>query len=275
MILKPRPFRKLRKKHWSTTGLVGFWLFNEGSGGQVNDLSGNGYEGTITDGVWQGGKFGSTILFNDASTVINFGDVLDIGTSDFSYGIWFQANWSAANETHSLIAKSIANPAVGRYFIIIENGNIFTLLQTSGGNKTISTSETPYLDGKWHHAFVAIRRSGNMAFYIDSISIGTVDVSDGSANDYNTAYPLGLGAYQNGTDGLTFDRLWFDGLLDVPSIYNRALSASEIAQLYLKPFCMFERDPIELWSAATIGGEPPVGAAGIMTPWGGYWGPTY
>jgi len=55
-------------------------------------------------------------------------------------------------------------------------------------------------------------------------------------------------------------------------IYNRILSASEIAQLYREPFCMFDRDPIELWTGAMGGGVPPVGNAGIMTCNAGYWG---
>jgi len=40
-------------------------------------------------------------------------------------------------------------------------------------------------------------------------------------------------------------------------LYNLALSASKIAKLYREPFCMFDHDPIELWSAATQGGGAP------------------
>ena len=63
----------------------------------------------------------------------------------------------------------------------------------------------------------------------------------------------------------------FGGRIDHTLFYKRILSASEISLLYREPFCMFERDPIELWSAATLG-APPVGNLGIMTTNTGFWG---
>ena len=72
--------------------------------------------------------------------------------------------------------------------------------------------------------------------------------------------------YVNSTDNLVIganaggDNLReFEGLIDNVVYWNRALTASEIALLYREPFCMFEQDPIELWSAATLGA--PVGFA--------------
>jgi len=49
----------LRKGDWSTDGLVGLWLMNEGTGNIAQDLSGNGNAGTLfTDTTWASGKFG-------------------------------------------------------------------------------------------------------------------------------------------------------------------------------------------------------------------------
>ena len=67
------------------------------------------------------------------------------------------------------------------------------------------------------------------------------------------------GDYTNGNLAFgTRGTLELRGQLDVPMIFNRALSAGEVALLYREPFCMFARTPIELWAAATqgvIGGE--------------------
>lgn len=254
------PMGAVRNPHLSINrGIVGDWVMWAGAGDTVEDLSGNGNTGTIANGAWQGGKFGSTIFFNDASTVIDYGDVLDIGTSDWSFGIWFKANWSAANEFHSLICKSRAQTNVGRYALWFESGVLQCNLQTGGGNKTVSTSETPYLDGNWHQAFVTIKRSGNITLYINGVSVGTpVDVSDGAAENYNIIELFGVGAYLNAA-GTAFDRGWFDGWLDVPMIYNRDLSASEIALLCQEPFCGFRwTSIIELAAYVAAGAGTPL-----------------
>ena len=39
--------------------------------------------------------------------------------------------------------------------------------------------------------------------------------------------------------------------------WDDALNASEIAELYLRPFAMFDRTPLELWVGATSVGVPP------------------
>ena len=58
--------------HPLAQGLVGCWLFNEGSGDKVNDLSGNGNVGTLQNMAfpstvvsgWNPGKDGPALAFN-------------------------------------------------------------------------------------------------------------------------------------------------------------------------------------------------------------------
>jgi len=59
--------------HPLTRGLVGLWLMNEGGGNIVQDLSGNGYIGTLNDVTWQAGLSGTTTLFPGVS-----GDYINI-----------------------------------------------------------------------------------------------------------------------------------------------------------------------------------------------------
>lgn len=48
-LLKPPLGAQLRRDHPLAAGLVGAWLFNEGSGNRVFDYSGNGNHGTLTN----------------------------------------------------------------------------------------------------------------------------------------------------------------------------------------------------------------------------------
>src|SRR5271168_792732 len=51
--------------HASTSGLVAAFSFNEGSGTTVNDSSGNGNTGTISNATWTtAGKYGGALSFN-------------------------------------------------------------------------------------------------------------------------------------------------------------------------------------------------------------------
>ncbi|MGC9048729.1 MAG: LamG domain-containing protein [Patescibacteria group bacterium] len=208
-------------------GLVGYWKMDEGSG-----TTAYGNNGTLVNGpTWTTGKVGGALSFDGVDDYVNFGDVLDIGTSDWSYGCWFKADWTAASQTKSIIAKSRYGSNIGRYYLVFESGYLRTVLQTSGGDKIINTSETPYLDGNWHHAFVTIDRDGLMKLYVDGVLKGSIDVSAGAFNNYNTPYPFGIGAYQN-VGGTAFDRHWFKGLIDEVRVYNRALSDAEIKAIY-------------------------------------------
>jgi len=100
--------------------------------------------------------------------------------------------------------------------------------------------------------------------YIDGILITTATATNGGAIISGDS---GIFISSSGTP--------WTGQLDIPMIYNRAFTNSGISLLYREPFCMFEREPIELWAAAACSGAPPAGNAGIMTTNTGYWGPTF
>ena len=50
---------------YNPSGLVGYWNFNEGSGTTANDISGNGYNGTLSGPApaWVAGKIGNALQF--------------------------------------------------------------------------------------------------------------------------------------------------------------------------------------------------------------------
>jgi len=253
MILKPRLFRKPRKGHWATKGLVGFWLFNEGSGNKVFDLSGNGNTGTFAAGAaspsWAPGKFGPCLSFDG-------GDYVDLPDAFFdlpqrSVSIWFY--------TDTLNTGMVFNSGKGdfnRWYMWPQNdGTIDITIAASDGTLSIG-----YSVKEWVH-FVATYDGSRKKAYINGVL-----AYDQAESRLSGANNVTIGSYNEG-----FSQHW-TGLIDNLAIYNRPLSAFEIPKLYRESFCMFERDPIELWSAATLGAAPPAGMAGAMTTNTGYWG---
>jgi hypothetical protein len=53
---------------------IGYWKLDEGAGTTVNDSSGNGRAGTISNGAWAGGKYGSGVRLGGSDSYIEFPD---------------------------------------------------------------------------------------------------------------------------------------------------------------------------------------------------------
>lgn len=85
---------------------------------------------------------------------------------------------------------------------------------------------TVYQDGNWHHA-AAVRLGTNALLYIDGVLV--VQASNQQAyQDIGSSNPLKIGRRFVVSEPADY----YSGELDELRIYNRALSASEVAQLY-------------------------------------------
>lgn len=247
-------------------GLGGLWPMNESGGNTIYDLSGNGNNGTLLGGAdWEAGKFGPAIDFhttNDERVVItNTANKLDIPTTmDFTISIWFK--FTSFTGTQILAVNGDTN---NRYQLGMQ-GSVDELRWRIRDNSTnydidISNASTAYPVGTWHHA-IAGREGSNTFFSVDGVAQSPQAMTITAT--YGSDMVLGIGF------GLTAIEL--QGSLDNYMFYKRALSASEKQQLYLNPFILFDRDPIELWVGSVGAGAPPAATTGIMTTNTGFWG---
>ena len=235
MILKPRPFRKPNLGHPLAKGLVGYWLMNEGTGDVVQDLSGNGNTGVITGAVWDGGKFGSCLKFvNDTDTVTI--TTKGFNTSAGTISMWANPSGFAAN-TYLFSHYNSGNRI---YIYSSATGSLFVRM----GSTTAADTGKDLVLFKWSH--IALSWDGtNYYVYLDGLLIYT--------NTYADLTTLTTVAYISILNGV--NQAW-QGKVDLPMVYNRALSASEVQQLYREPLHTFERDDFALWTGA-MGGEMP------------------
>jgi hypothetical protein len=268
MILKPRPFRKPKKGHWATKNLVGCWLMNEGSGDKVYDLSGNNKTGTFFgDTHFVPGKFGPCINLDGDGDYVGIADLSSpLETTNFSVCLWLQNDLTDADGKSRPILSNFAG--TDSFEITWMGAGAYDEQFCARLYNSTPTLHSVYslqndIDTDWH--FIAVTLDGSyLTLYKDGILQNATAFSGSVRNGENT--------YRIGSDG---SANYWTGSIDVLSIYNRTLSPSEIVELYREPFCMLDYEPIELWAAATIGGAPPVGNVGIMTPNTGYWGPTF
>ena len=240
--LKPTRGICLNRSHPLSRGLVGLWLFNEGSGGQVFDLSGNGYYCDLSNVTWGARDFGNGLIFDGTSS---YGELssADLSTYDSNWTILFSVNPTDKALDSRIYTAYNVDQTHSKYGIMIESDD-----DQWGFFYRNSTLTYKEVDVGINVAFgsrqdVALSYDGtSYRFYLNGIlkntTIDTLDPRDGgkpSVGCLNPASPSGF----------------FKGTINFGLLINRALSASEIALLYREPFCMFDR----VWRPGLIGGQ--------------------
>ncbi|MDE2011185.1 MAG: LamG domain-containing protein [Patescibacteria group bacterium] len=223
-------------------GLVGWWTFDgkdtnwtSATAATTLDKSGNGNTGTLTNMNQSTspvpGKIGQALQFNGSNQYISIGS----------------ANIPSCEQTVSVSAwvKLTSLPAsdgwvASRYTLYGSNYNLFYLYLTgtnhnqpaynamvsaSGGSHYQAISSTPLLLNQWYHIVGTSDGLSSVNLYVNGVA------TSGSFVDFN-GY---CGTYYSPSIGSSFTSSagnYFTGSIDDVRIYNRALSASEVQQLY-------------------------------------------
>lgn len=228
---KPIRGSLLNKAHPLAKGLVGCWLFNEGSGLKTFDLTGNRNHGTFGTGVtaptWKPGRTGVALDFdgdNDFvdcghSTSLNITDAITIEARIYPEG-WGEGNYGR------IVDK------------IYTTGYVFTLANPSSEESLRFLSYDAGIDqwaganvislNTWQHVAVTYDKQHVKFFINGKYTNGGIETASLGVNSDDLLI---------GNSEVT-DR-GFDGTIDEVRIYNRALSADEIKHLYYDPYCIF------------------------------------
>jgi hypothetical protein len=208
-------------------GMVLHYAFDLDEGDTVRDQSGRNNNAKASGSKWTPqGREGGACEFTGATTVEPGSDPLDL--RELTVSLWFKTSQSAAQ--HTLLAKHVPGYANG-YFLMLDwsggnppPGKIFFYHSAPGskfGNAggAATSAQAGLNDGKWHH-IVAGRSAAKVFMCVD----GVYNSVDGTGEYVSSPAPLRLGALP-GCAGFT-------GLMDEVMIFNRALSDSEVRQIY-------------------------------------------
>ncbi len=196
------------------TNLAGYWDLDEGSGTLAADSSGNGNDGALEGAAqWVAGVSGAALQF-DGSSRVNCGDAPQLAfTEALSITLW--VNPSDLVGDHAFAGRSAAE---GGYAFKSMNDHLrFTTpgVMDHDGNNSLLQLDT------WQHVavtFVAGQADG-CTFYVNGVATDTVSSS---------ALVADAGAFEIGHNH--WDQ-WCLGMIDEVRVYDRALSAEEIAGL--------------------------------------------
>ena len=198
-----------------------------GSGITWTDLSGLGNNGTL-NGAGYNSANGGSISFDGVDDSTDFGNILQLGTESRTYCCWYKMN-STSNATNTyLITKTDNGPTAYRQALGFRpDGSLYVILRAPSNVSYDIITRNPKLDLNWHYLVWIIDRSSNYSLYQDSVFLDSKDISPIVGQNFQKTRPLRIGSYNSTTDSPT---AFFNGNISQVSIYNRALTASEIQQ---------------------------------------------
>jgi len=198
----------------------------------ANDVSGNGYNGTLSATSSASNRFttaGSSTGFTaGTSTGTLPGSLVTAMQNDFTIGYWFNTTMTAASSTQwyggsALVDAEVCGGTSDWGTALINGGAV--AFGIGNPDITIISPATGYNDGNWH--FVTATRdaaAGTITLYIDGAQVAT---SSGTATTARTAPTLiGLGRNVCVATGA------YTGDLDDAIAYSRALTSTEVSNLY-------------------------------------------
>ena len=216
----------------SATGLVGYWKFDEGSGTTAADSSGNGYTATLVNGVsWVAGKIGDALSANGGNQYVSIPTINLSGTSTVTVAFWANRTYSQTVESVLLEDSTNYNGSSTGFGFFPDDTQCNGIQAAVHGN--VGYSVNCYgqpSSGVWHHLAVIYDKTqaGNnqTALYID----GVLQTPTSNLNTAQNTNSFGNNPiYLFSRDGTEYFNA---GEMDDLRLYNRALSAAEIQQIY-------------------------------------------
>jgi hypothetical protein len=210
------------------SGLAGYWAMNEGTGTSAKDSSINGNTGTLTGGpTWTTGQVGGAVSFDGVNDYIATPySAAQTSTSTISYSFWAAPD---LNEGGGILGMLNGEDASSTNYISIDNAGselnnpTIGVIMTIGGTADSRTVNFPLVTNAWFH-FVYTYDGSYVNLYVNGALLSSSAKT--GALHVNTENGIQIGRVNGLSDGD------YKGLVDEVRIYTRALSATEVAQLY-------------------------------------------
>lgn len=195
-----------------------------GSGTAWNDLSGNGNNGTLTNGPTFNSANGGSIVFDGSNDYVTCGSSITQTFTNFSAEAIFKVG--ITNKKQAIF--STFDGANGGYGLeILDNTNSnkfnwfgFTNGSTFGSVMSVSSATLNSL----YNVTVVFQGSISFQIYINGI------LNNSSVASIASITKGAAAAFQLGDDPSVGNSLYFQGNIHSLKVYNRALSATEVLQ---------------------------------------------
>ena len=191
-------------------GLLAYYPFHEGAGTNASDLS--QYQDTATftgANSWVPGVFGSGVQVSAYATTLKMASVAQFnGLTNVSVGCWVKYTTSSGSESEVV--------ALDNFYLSLTSSNqiTFWVLTNVAGAATLTVTVPSMNDGQFHQ-LTGTYDGATSKVYLDGQLKGSLAVTGAVYSAAANGYVGYIGAWS--------------GAVDEVKIWNRALSASEVA----------------------------------------------
>jgi hypothetical protein len=202
------------------TSVAGHWAFDEGTGTVAGDDSGNGNNGTVSGATWTTGIINGALAFNGVSSNVKVAAPTGAlkPASAFAVSAWVKYT------TTDTSGGEVVSMGDSYGLRVKPTGDVSAFFYDGAAWQTLTTSSAGTNNGVWRHLVGQYTGTG-LEIYVDGALVGQLTVSG------TMAYTLGpsffIGQHGNGNTNHNFN-----GAIDQVRVYGRALSATEISQLF-------------------------------------------
>jgi hypothetical protein len=191
-----------------------------GTGTTINDLSGNGLNGTMSNITYTSPYF----TYNGTSSQVQVADnvLLEPGSGDWTMEVW--VNQSVLG--NDVVLGKFNNGGLSAnvsYSIRTTNTTYYT--QIGNGIGVVNSTNYTGTIGTWYQLVYVFTNvvSNTLETFVNGVSIGSVAHS--LASVLNSANPLYIGSYNGGEYPQ-----WFDGKIGITRLYNASLTSTQVLQ---------------------------------------------
>ena len=196
---------------------VGYWKLDEGGGQTAADSSGNGNSGTLVNGpLWTQGRTNAAVSFDGFNDYVSVGARPGLSVSNaLTLGAWVFPTSSGNN--------GIVVNKEGEYeFAVVGGGIQWAINNASPGWNWVNTGQSVPLN-QW--SYIALTYDGMaVKTFINGQVVHSIAASGAIAQ---LGGEFWIGGRQWGGGGQ-----FFQGNIDEPRVYNRALTDAEVLALY-------------------------------------------
>jgi len=217
--------------------IIGAWLFEEGSGDEAKDSSGNDADGVIIGGPeWVDGKFDKALKF-EPNKYVDFPPPLSekmILERDFTCMAWmkphkWEGSWNAA---FSMQAGSTGAEIYGIYFGDGGGTEILCWTSIAGSGRSVTSGKGTLNLDEWTHGAITYDGS-KLVVYKNGEKAGETPVS-GDLDNADRKGRFVINGNYNSLDGGLAE--WCSATIDEVLVFDTALSADEIKSYMEKGF---------------------------------------
>lgn len=237
-------------------GLVGEWRFDPATGSVLPDFSGRSGHGDISGATWAATECGLALDFESGDAAdevlvpVPAGSPLDITGALTIETFVNPESWGEGD--YGRICQRGGN-TIGGYGFYWGHGAVNQSIQFATYSplaNTVTSNANVVSLNTWQHTVVSYDGT-NAYFYVDEVAAGSGAINPPSS--CASSFYIGSREYP------THAR-WFDGLMGLLRIYNRALSAAEIRCRY--EICLKRAQPMtHVWMIPFVApiAAPPTG----------------